>query len=680
VVAVSVATAWLMAPLRAEAQVVLDEVFYAVAFTHGTPHTGVITAQRRVAPFEVLASAERGTTNGAISLDPLRGILYGGQCCNPNLPLQAYDARTLLRAMDRDIPLSGSGSISIAVDGPRRILFVYDTVQRSLRALSLAEGTGYGTVLATTPMADLPAEPTPTSVGDQLAVDARGQQVFLTGGDGGPVVSVDVSGLSVAGGTFGVTRLTGQTNRRSNNSGGAVAVDEAGRRVFFIPATGTVRMIAADPPYAAIGDITVASMASNDCGLFFDNRANQLYVGRGGTTLPVVVSFPAMTQTAFNTGPGEVRALSFSGGVTACIDRDSDGFLPAACAPMGARADCNDGSATVNPDAAETCDGADNNCDGLVDEGFCRINGLCAANGALNPMAACEVCVAPAGMSGATAWSPRPAGTMCRAAAGVCDVPESCNGTSGQCPDDGFVASTTVCRAAVSPCDAVERCTGSTAACPQDGFRAEGEVCRPSTTVDACDPAEVCDGETPMCPNDVVSRMPALEVCGNAVDDNCNGMTDEMPCLTPDAGVVDAGPEDTGVADAGPEDTGVVDAGPEDAGPEDTGVSDVGANDDAGMATEDAALADAGIVDAGVADAGPADVGVADTGTADAGAADAAMTADAGTMADDLGGASGAQQDGCGCAVPGRSTPRAGVWGLGALALLFRRRRRSAGR
>src|SRR5881392_2818485 len=41
-----------------------------------------------------------------------------------------------------------------------------------------------------------------------------------------------------------------------------------------------------------------------------------------------------------------------------------------------------------------------------------------------------------------------PAGTVCRPAAGVCDVAETCNGASPTCPADVFVSAATQCRAA----------------------------------------------------------------------------------------------------------------------------------------------------------------------------------------------------------------------------------------
>ena len=43
------------------------------------------------------------------------------------------------------------------------------------------------------------------------------------------------------------------------------------------------------------------------------------------------------------------------------VDSDGDGFAAAD--------DCDDNNADINPEAAETCDGMDNNCDGVIDEG-----------------------------------------------------------------------------------------------------------------------------------------------------------------------------------------------------------------------------------------------------------------------------------------------------------------------
>jgi thiol-disulfide isomerase/thioredoxin len=44
------------------------------------------------------------------------------------------------------------------------------------------------------------------------------------------------------------------------------------------------------------------------------------------------------------------------------VDEDNDGFA--------VEDDCDDTSATVNPDAPELCDGIDNNCDDKIDEGL----------------------------------------------------------------------------------------------------------------------------------------------------------------------------------------------------------------------------------------------------------------------------------------------------------------------
>ena len=56
----------------------------------------------------------------------------------------------------------------------------------------------------------------------------------------------------------------------------------------------------------------------------------------------------------------------YPGGGTVCVDLDGDGFEDDACGGT----DCNDTNANINPGMNEVCDGVDNDCDFLVDEGF----------------------------------------------------------------------------------------------------------------------------------------------------------------------------------------------------------------------------------------------------------------------------------------------------------------------
>src|SRR5206468_620998 len=115
----------------------------------------------------------------------------------------------------------------------------------------------------------------------------------------------------------------------------------------------------------------------------------------------------------------------------------------------------------------------------------------------------------------------------CRMAAGECDVPESCPGNGPSCPSDAKKPSATACtvdtnpctldecdgssdacqhpagnggatcRAAAGPCDIAETCTGTSTSCPDDGFAPTSEECRGA--VGECDQAENCPGNGPAC-------------------------------------------------------------------------------------------------------------------------------------------------------------------------------------
>lgn len=55
-------------------------------------------------------------------------------------------------------------------------------------------------------------------------------------------------------------------------------------------------------------------------------------------------------------------------GCAVCTDADNDGYK--AQASCGTQVDCNDAAPAIHPNAQETCDGIDNNCNGTIDEGF----------------------------------------------------------------------------------------------------------------------------------------------------------------------------------------------------------------------------------------------------------------------------------------------------------------------
>ncbi len=359
-----------LAPGAASAQTVDPATtLYTMDYLDGVTLHGSLSALSIVPPYGVLRTLPRSHINGALTLDPTRGIIYGGSCCLAGTSIEAYDASLLEPVPSRDIALTTTGSVSMKVDAVRRELFVFDTVARTLRAVSLADAT-YGMLTATTTITEVPAEPSPTSVGDMIAVDTASGRIFLTGGDGGPLVTVDISGISGHTGSFGAVTLTGSTARRSGNSAGSVTVDVAGRRVFFIPATGTVRVISADPPYAMIRDIAIAGQRGNDCGLFYDRRNDTLFVGRGTGTVPVAVVLSTGAVTTLPTGVG--NGLTFTGIIAACPSTGP-------CAACTASAGC--------PAAAPVCDTTMGLCRGCSSDTDCR-----APTAVCLPSGACGAC------------------------------------------------------------------------------------------------------------------------------------------------------------------------------------------------------------------------------------------------------------------------------------------------
>jgi len=148
-----------------------------------------------------------------------------------------------------------------------------------------------------------------------------------------------------------------------------------------------------------------------------------------------------------------------------------------------------------------TSDGC--SADAQCESGFC-VDGVCCnmACGGGDP-SDCQACSVAAGAAEDGACGPVAAGAVCRAAAGPCDVAESCDGAVLHCPADALAPAGLECRAAAGACDVAESCDGAAAECPDDALAAAGTECR--AAAGACDAAESCDGAAAECPDDALA-------------------------------------------------------------------------------------------------------------------------------------------------------------------------------
>src|SRR2546422_2558574 len=144
------------------------------------------------------------------------------------------------------------------------------------------------------------------------------------------------------------------------------------------------------------------------------------------------------------------------------------------------------------------------------------------------------------------------AGAVCRAAAGECDLAETCTGSSATCPTtDVKKASGIACTDDGNPCT-LDRCDGTSnacqhpvgnagAACADDGNPCTRDVCDGTSTTcqhpagnagavcraaaDECDAVETCTGTSTTCPTN--AKLPDGTPCtddGNPCTlDQCNG-------------------------------------------------------------------------------------------------------------------------------------------------------------
>jgi hypothetical protein len=202
------------------------------------------------------------------------------------------------------------------------------------------------------------------------------------------------------------------------------------------------------------------------------------------------------------------------------IDRDGYGSTEyrCLCAPVAPytsllSSDCNDALASVHPDAPETCNFLDDDCDGVTDnEGAsgCKTyyfdNDNDGYGDASNFKCLC-----------------RTSGKYTTTVPGDCDDgdrtvnpgrPETCNGKDDDC--DGLTDE-----------DGAQGCKIYYKDADQDGFGVTSDarcLCSPTPPYTSQAGGDCNDNNPSAYPT-------AVEVCGNRIDENCNGLTDELGCV-----------------------------------------------------------------------------------------------------------------------------------------------------
>lgn len=169
---------------------------------------------------------------------------------------------------------------------------------------------------------------------------------------------------------------------------------------------------------------------------------------------------------------------------------------------------------------------------GECDSGFC-VDGFCCDTACGGGLANdCQACSAALGASANGVCSPVNAGGECRAASGTCDVAETCDGVSLNCPADGVEPDTTFCRAPSGTCGMDAFCNGSDKFCPPNPVRPDTFMCRAAKPFYLCEGDSFCNGTQQHCPSNPifdssVECRPSTAACDPA--ETCNGMVRYCP-------------------------------------------------------------------------------------------------------------------------------------------------------
>ncbi len=198
------------------------------------------------------------------------------------------------------------------------------------------------------------------------------------------------------------------------------------------------------------------------------------------------------------------------------LDGDGDGFgtasggakcLCAASSPYTAllAGDCDDTAKTTYPGAPEICNGIDDNCNGVVDEGVTTLFYVDAdGDGYGAPSVSVAACTAPPGYVADNTDCDGSKASVHPGAAEICNgIDDNCDGVTDPAGSGG--------------------CTTFYADVDLDGYgdkTSAGQcLCKASAPYTATTASDCNDGSASVHPG-------ATEIC-NGIDDNCNGMVDE---------------------------------------------------------------------------------------------------------------------------------------------------------
>ncbi len=285
-----------------------------------------------------------------------------------------------------------------------------------------------------------------------------------------------------------------------------------------------------------------------DCSACVDGATMPCYSGPAGTEGRGVCQGGMRTCTGGQFGACNGEQLP-SGETCNGADDDCDGTIDedfgdkgdrcsagvGACQSNGIRVCTGDGTGTTCNAVAgvpgtETCNGVDDDCDGRVDEGLTRACG--SSDGVC--MAGTETC--SGGSWGACMGATQPGTETCNNLDDDCDgsvdegISRSCGTNVGACTQGTQVCSSGRFGICSGQGPVAETCNGVDDDCDRsidEDFPLKGNAC--TVGVGACERSGnyVCNGTGSGVTCDASPGLAGRELCGDSIDNDCDGSVDE---------------------------------------------------------------------------------------------------------------------------------------------------------